>query len=306
MNTHVTRAVSAGLRTKKAGWRIGLVVLVVVALAPRLAAQEKSFLWKVQSKGGAIYVLGSIHYLKQENYPLKKSIQDAFENCQLLVLEIDLYGATAERAQQLMLEKARYPDGTHLQQHTSPETYQLTERRARELDIDISQMAPFKPWFVAISLTSLALRKAGFDPNYGLDRLLAEQAKRGDKNIRGLESLESQLGLFDHLSSSEQDLMLRQTLNELDRLTHGVDQLVRSWLSGDVRAVEDLLLAGMKEYPAVYRKVVVDRNRHWLPDLIHMLEHGEEALVVVGAAHLVGHDGLIELLKQRGYTVEQR
>lgn len=304
MNTNVASAVSAGVRAKNAGWRIGLVLLALVALAPRLAAQEKSFLWKVQSKEGAIRVLGSIHYLKQENYPLKKSIQDAFENCQTLVLEID--PSALELAQQATLEKARYRDGTHLVQHISPETHQLAERRARELGIDISQMAPFKPWFVAISLASLQLRKAGFDPNYGLDRFLADQAKRRDKNIRGLESLEFQFGLFDHLSSSEQDSMLRQTLTELDLLTKGVDQLVQSWLSGDVRAVEDLLLAGMKEYPAVYRKVVVDRNRHWLPDLINMLEQGEKALVVVGAAHLVGNDGLIELLKQRGYSVEQQ
>jgi uncharacterized protein YbaP (TraB family) len=81
--------------------------------------------------------------------------------------------------------------------------------------------------------------------------------------------------------------------------------LVKSWLSGDAAAVEDLLLASMKEYPEVYRKVVIDRNRRWLPILIKMLDQGETALVVVGAAHLVGEDGLIELLRRRGYTIEQ-
>lgn len=281
------------------------MLLAFVSLAPRLAAQEKSFLWKVQSKQGAIYVLGSIHYLKRENYPLRKSIQDAFENCRTLVFEIDLSSAPPERAQQLMLEKARYRDGTLLQQHITSQTYKLAERRAQELGIDISQMSPFKPWFVALSLLSLKLQKMGFDPNYGLDRFLADQAKRGDKIIRGLESLEFQFGLLDQLSSSEQDSMLRQTLDELDLLDKSLDQLVESWLTGNARAVEDLLLASMKEYPAVYRKVVIDRNRRWLPDLIKMLEQGEKALVVVGAAHLVGQDGLIELLKQRGYTVEQ-
>jgi uncharacterized protein YbaP (TraB family) len=305
MNTSVTSALSASIRARKAGWQIGLVLLALVSLVPRLAAQEKSFLWKVQSKKGAIHILGSIHYLKQENYPLKKSIQDVFRNCRTLVLEIDPYNATPERAQQVMLEKARYRDGTHLQQHISPETHELAERRVRELGIDISHMTPFKPWFVAVSLMSLKLQKMGFDPNYGLDRFLADQAKRGDKIIRGLETLEFQFGLLDQLSSSEQDSMLRETLSELDLLNKAVEQVVQSWLSGDVRAVEDLLLASMREYPAVHRKVVIDRNRRWLPDLIKMLEQGEKALVVVGAAHLVGENGLIELLKQRGYTVEQ-
>ena len=210
MNISITSAVSASFRARRVWRRIGLVLLAFVSLAPRLAAQEKSFLWKVQSKHGAIYVLGSIHYLKQENYPLKKSIQDAFENCQTLVFEIDLSSATPERAQQLMLEKARYRDGTLLQQHISSQTHKLTKRWAQELGIDISQISPFKPWFVALSLLSLKLQKMGFDPNYGLDRFLADQAKRGDKIIRGLETLELQFGLLDQLSSSEQDSMLRR------------------------------------------------------------------------------------------------
>jgi uncharacterized protein len=205
----------------------------------------------------------------------------------------------------VMLEKARYRDGTDLQQHIPAQTHTLVERRARELGVDMLQMAPFKPWFVAISFLSLKLQRMGFDPSYGIDRFLAEQAKRGGKTIRGLETLEFQFGLLDQLSASEQDSMLRETLNELDLLNSGVDQLVKSWLSGDTAAVEDLLLASMKEYPEVYRKVVIDRNRRWLPALIKMMEQGGATLVVVGAAHLIGRDGLIELLKQRGYTIEQ-
>lgn len=305
MNRSVTSAFCARLGVSKAGWRAGFIVLAFFSLVPRLAAEEKSFLWKIQSKQGVIFVLGSIHYLKQENYPLKKSIQDAFDECQKLVLEIDPYDATPQRAQQIALETARYRDGTELQQHISSETYKLTQRRVRELGLEMLQMAPFKPWFVAISLLSLKLQKMGFDPNYGLDRFLADQARGGGKTIRGLESLESQFGLFDELSSSEQDSMLRETVSELDVLNKSVDPLVQAWLSGDARAVENLLLTSMKEYSAVYQKVVIDRNRRWLADLIKMLEQGEKAMVVVGAAHLVGKDGLIELLKQRGYTVEQ-
>jgi uncharacterized protein YbaP (TraB family) len=301
MKTNVTNTLSVNHRRGNVRWRLGFVLLAFTSLAPRLAAEEKTFLWKVQSKQGAIYVLGSIHYLKRENYPLKQSIQEAFGDCQTLVLEIDPYSATPER----MLEKARYHDGTHLRQHLSAETYNLAERQARELGMDMLQMAPFKPWFVAISLMSLKLQKMGFQASYGVDRVLADRAKRGDKVIRGLETFEFQFALLDKLSSRDQDSMLRETLSELALLNKRVDRLVQSWLSGDARAVEDLLLASMREYPEVYSKLVIDRNRRWLPDLINMLELGERALVVVGAAHLVGQNGLIELLRQQGYSVEQ-
>ncbi len=295
----VSRPARSGCR------KVGLIVLAFLWLASQLNAQEKSFLWRVRSNKGTIYLLGSIHYLKRENYPLKKSIQDAFNSSATLVLEIDLERDTLERSQQVMLEKALYRDGTTLEQNIAPETYQLAQRRARELGIDLLQMGQLKPWFVALSLVSAKLQKMGFDPNFGLDRVLADQAKKSGKAIRGLETLEFQIGLLDQLSPAEQDSMLRQTLNELDMLDKSLEQIVQSWNSGDSRAVEQLLLASMKDYPKIYEKVVVERNRRWLTELSKMLERGDKALVVVGAAHLVGQNGLIELLQQRGYIVEQ-
>ncbi len=295
----VSRPARRGCRT------VGLIVLAFLWLASQLNAQEKSFLWRVRSNKGTIYLLGSIHYLKRENYPLKKSIQDAFDSSATLVLEIDLERDTPERSQQVMLEKALYRDGTTLEQNVAPETYQLAQRRARELGIDLLQMSQLKPWFVALSLVSVKLQKMGFDPNFGLDRVLADQAKKSGKAIRGLETLEFQIGLLDRLSPAEQDSMLRQTLNELDMLDKSLEQIVQSWNSGDGRAVEQLLLASMKDYPEIYEKVVVERNRRWLAELSKMLDRGDKALVVVGAAHLVGQNGLIELLQQRGYIVEQ-
>ncbi len=295
----VSRPARSGCR------KVGLIVLAFLWLASQLNAQEKSFLWRVRSNKGTIYLLGSIHYLKRENYPLKKSIQDAFNSSATLVLEIDLERDTLERSQQVMLEKALYRDGTTLEQNIAPETYKLAQRRARELGIDLLQMGQLKPWFVALSLVSAKLQKMGFDPNFGLDRVLADQAKKSGKAIRGLETLEFQIGLLDQLSPAEQDSMLRQTLNELDMLDKSLEQIVQSWNSGDSRAVEQLLLASMKDYPKIYEKVVVERNRRWLTELSKMLERGDKALVVVGAAHLVGQNGLIELLQQRGYIVEQ-
>jgi len=305
MRKNASIALSLSRPALSGRWTAGFVLLAFVSLAFPLNAQDKSFLWRVKSAKGTIYLLGSIHYLKRENYPLKKSIQEAFENSRTLVLEIDPQRDTRERAQQVMLEKALYRDGTSLQQNISPQTYQLAEQRARELGIDLLQMGQLKPWFVGLSLVSVKLQKMGFDPNLGLDLFLADRAKKGGKAIRGLETLDFQIGLLDQFSPAEQDSMLRQTLNELDMLDKGLEQIVQAWNSGDGRALEQLLLASMKDYPEIYEKIVVDRNRRWLADLVKMLEQGDKTLVVVGAAHLVGKNGLVELLQQRGYTVEQ-
>ena len=288
----------------------GILCALLLLLAPlagsgQASAQEKSFLWKVRSEKNSVYILGSIHFLKKESYPLKQSIEQAFDAVSKLVFEIDLQRATAEKTRRVTLEKGLFRDGTTLQQNVDKETYDLAERRAREVGIDLRAMNPLKPWLVALTLTTMKLQKLGFDPNYGVDRYLTERAKRSGKSTGGLESLEFQIGLLDGLSRRDQEMMLRETLKELDQLDKGVEQLVQSWMKGEAGSVEEWLLAGMREYPEVYAKVIVERNRRWLPQIEKMIAQGENAMVVVGAAHLVGREGVIELLKQLGYTVEQ-
>jgi len=284
-------------------FRFVLLFLLVVA-AGEARAQDKSFLWRVQSDKSNIYILGSVHFLKKESYPLNKTIEKAFDSTQKLVLEVDLKSEDAGRVQSVTLEKGINRDRT-LQQNVSPETYSLAEKRAQELGIDIRALSPLKPWLVALTMTALQLQKLGFDPNYGVDRYLVERAVKSGKTIVGLETVAFQIGLIDQLPERDQESMLRQSLKEMDLLDRGLDQIVRAWSTGDVTTLEGLLLSGMREYPAVHQTVIVDRNRRWLPRIEKMIELGESTLIAVGAAHLVGKDGVIELLKARGYTVEQ-
>lgn len=281
-----------------------LLLLFLLAVAGESRAQDKSFLWRVQSEKSNVYILGSVHFLKPENYPLKKTIEKAFDSTQKLVLEIDLKSEDAGTVQRVTLEKGLNRERT-LQQSVSPETYELAEKRAQELGIDIRALSPLKPWVVALTMTALQLQKLGFDPNYGIDRYLAGRATKSGKTVVGLETAAFQIGLIDQLPERDQESMLRQSLKEMDLLDRALDQIVRAWSTGDVSALEALLLGGMREYPAVHQTVIVDRNRRWLPQIEKMIEQGESALIAVGAAHLIGKDGVIELLKARGYTVEQ-
>jgi uncharacterized protein len=279
---------------------------LLAGLTGELRAQEKSFLWRVNSDQNRLYILGSIHLLKKETYPLKKSIEDAFEQTKKLVLEIDLSSANSQKIQQLMLQKSISTDGTLLHQSVSDETYQAVAKRAKELDIDIRVLSPFKPWVIAMTMAAIKLQQLGFDPSLGVDRHLAERAKQTDKPTAGLETAEFQLDLFDRFSAKEQELLLRQSMDEMDHVERNVTAIVQAWKSGDVGAVERHLLVGMRDYPEIHRKVIDDRNQRWLPQIESLLSRGENALIVVGAAHLVGKNGIIELLKNRGYRVEQQ
>ena len=285
-------------------WQLG-ILLVLIGAGERLDGQEKSFLWKVQSDKNTVYILGSIHFMKKENYPLKKAIEQAFQSVKKLVLEIDLQSAEPEKMQGMMLQHGINRDGKSLEDVVSNETYSLVAQRVKEMGLDIRALSSVKPWVVALTMTSLKLQQLGFDPQYGVDRYFFEKAQAAHKGVAGLETVEQQFSLLDQLSLQFQELMLRQTLKALDTLDKGVDQLVRSWLSGDSQILEGLVLGSFKEYPELYQRIMFDRNRRWFLQIEKFLSQGEVYMVVVGAGHLVGKGSVIELLRERGYRIEQ-
>ena len=171
--------------------------------------------------------------------------------------------------------------------------------------MDAAMVHPMKPWFVALTMMSLKLKQLGLNPHLGVDRHLADRAKDSGKPTAGLETLDLQMGLLDQLSPDEQELMLRETAREMELLEKNVNQIVEAWVAGDSDRLAELLLAGMKEFPEIHRKILIERNRRWLPVIEKLLENSPGTMVAVGAAHLVGNQGLVELLKEKGYRLEQ-
>ncbi|HEY7714464.1 MAG TPA: TraB/GumN family protein [Candidatus Binatia bacterium] len=298
-----------GQRGASLSFRLIAALLLLLAWSAggrSLEAQEKSLLWKVSQDGKSIFLLGSIHYLREENYPLNQAILDTFDASKRLVLEIDLNQTSPGAAQRVVLEKAIYRDGSTLAQNISEETYQLTSKRASELGIDMKALQPMKPWFVALTMLSAKLQQMGLNPKLGVDHHLAERAKRNGKPTTGLETLEFQLGMFDQLAKREQESMLRETGDAVERIEKNINGIVESWLKGDGDRLATLMLAGMRAYPELYRKVIVERNQRWLEEITQLVRQGGDALVVVGAAHLVGKDGVVAMLKARGFDAEQK
>jgi len=303
----VSATISCGLRSRRRFRALAASALALAWLTVGYGAhaQEKALLWKVSKDAHSLYLLGSIHYLRKEHFPLHRSILETFEASKRLVLEIDLNSISPEVAQRATLEKAIYRDGSTLEQNVDPETYQLTAQAAEKLGLEIKRLAPMKPWFAALTLVALKLQRLGLEPGLGVDRYLAERARGAGKPTRGWESLEFPLALFDRLPRLDQQALLRETVGQMNRLDADIDQIVQSWTRGDSDRLETLLLAGMKEFPELHERVIVERNRRWVSQIEKMIAQGGGALVVVGAAHLVGKNGIVEMLKARGYRMEQ-
>jgi uncharacterized protein YbaP (TraB family) len=283
-----------------------LIVLIALTLvATTQTAQAKTFAWKATGKGGTIYLVGSIHVMSESFYPLNPALEAAFKDSDLLVEEVDLSEMLDPMAQMSILTRGMLPSNQSLDKVLSPATMALVKKAVGDLGDAGGPLMRFKPWMLAITLQGMELLKAGFDPALGLDQHFYDQAKAGGKSVQGLETVEFQISRFDGMTLEQQDRMLAETLKELQTETATVGKLGDAWKAGDVPAIERIALADLESDPLMYQRLLVERNKNWMPKIEALFTRRGRALVVVGAAHLVGPDGLLAMLKAKGYTVEQ-
>jgi uncharacterized protein YbaP (TraB family) len=288
--------------------RLAIAVTCLLLLAqPLLGQTGKSFLWKVEGDGGSIaYLLGSLHVLTPEWYPLNKTINDAFAGSKVLVEEVDI-AETSDPAQMMSaLMKAMLSDGKTLDQVIAKDLYAEVEKRAEKTGMPMMAVNRMKPWLVAITLTAPVLQAAGFKVELGVDRHFYDRAVASGMKLQALETLQYQLDRFDQLSPQLQEAFLKRTIQDLDNEVSGVKEMAQAWAFGDVAAIEKFTLTALKESPELYQRLLIERNNNWMPHVEACIKEKAGCFIVVGAAHLVGPDGLPALLDKKGYKVTQQ
>src|SRR5215467_11843542 len=253
-------------------------------------AQTRAFAWKATKGQGAVYLVGSVHMLTSDFYPLPPSLDAGFKDSDLLVEEANLAEMLSPNMQFSMLSRGTLP---------------LLNKHAGTLGMPIEALKQFKPWMLAMTIEAMEWQKAGFDAELGLDKHFFDRAQVENKSIQGLETTDYQISLFDNMTMDQQDKFLAETLKGVATETASVGKLAAFWKAGDLAGIERLVLADVKEDPVVYDRLLVARNRAWLPKIEALFSRPRHAFVVVGAAHLVGPDGLLAMLKARGYQLVQ-
>jgi uncharacterized protein YbaP (TraB family) len=285
---------------------IPLISACIAALTLTLGAASPSFVWRATgSRGGTVYLAGSIHLLSSDYYPLAPAFDQAFGDSDLIVEEVDMGEMLGPDAQMQMLTRGMMPAGQTLQSVISPETMDAVRTRVESLGLPLSPLQLFKPWALALTLEGLELQKAGLDADLGLDKHFYDRARQSKKQVQGLETLAYQISRFDEMPMPVQDRLLSETLKEMDTTKASVDEMARAWKVGDVGSVEQLVLKDLKSEPQIYERLLLERNRNWLPKVEALFSRPKPAFVIVGAAHLVGADGLLQMLRSKGYAINQ-
>ncbi len=286
----------------------GQVAAAVPAPLPATRAEAAAghLVWRV-SKGPrtVAFLVGSVHVLTKAAYPLPPVFDTVFAQSSTLVEEVDL-GASADVAAILpSAAGAVFTDGQTLRSVLDPATFTKVEAKVAATAMPMALVERMKPWLVSMLLVVPELTRAGFDPAHGLDRHYYDRATAANRPVRGLETAAYQVERLNGLPLPVQVEMLKATLDDVEAQVQSVETIVTAWRTGDLATLDRLLLQSFRESPAIYQRLLVERNRDWVPKIAQCEAEATPCLVVVGGAHLLGPDGLVALLGAAGFTLEQ-
>jgi uncharacterized protein len=287
-----------GRKTRRGIFALGLLGCLT-------AAHSASPVWAIQGDHNTVYLAGSVHLMKANDSALPAAFDRAYTSSRTLVMEIDLGKVDPTEAASWMSEHGTLPAGSSLRKVIGDTRYQRVSTEATRLGLPMEMLDQFAPWVLGLQLMELQYAKDGFDSESGVEQQLEHRAQTDAKPTAGLETLEEQLGFFEALTPEQQQKFLDLVIDDLHDVDSDTQAVVTAWRAGDAAKLAALLGEEYKSFPALYRSLVTDRNKRWVPQIEKLLKEKDNSFVVVGALHLVGEGGLLELMRHDGFKVEQ-
>ena len=246
-----------------------------------------------------------MHLLRASDSKLPAAFDKAYADSAALVMEIDMDDLNPMEAQGVMLEKGMYTGDESLSEVIGKARFAKLEKQAGDMGIPSEALERFQPWMAAMTLAELQLAKMGFDPNSGVEKQITAHAQADRKEITGFETLNEQLGLLANLSQPDQIKFLDLTLEEMAEMKGETDSLLAAWRTGNASKLASILSEEYGAAPSLYATLVSDRNHRWIPQIEKLLKSDRNYMVVVGTLHIVGKNGLLDLLKSDGISAKQ-
>lgn len=282
-----------------------LLRLFCALLASTAGLVAESSVWKVTRGGQTFYLGGTIHMLRPADFPLPPEFDQAFAASGRIIFETDIARVQSAEMQAFVAAQGMFMDGTTLDQVLTPAAWKAARDYCAKAGLPVEQMRQMKPWLFTLMMAAVELQKLGVSSE-GVDLTYFKQAGESGKSTGELEPFERHLQHIVNLGAGQESAMIAKSLEDLSELPTILNDLIAAWRAGDLARIDRLMLRDIRrKYPAVFKRLLTDRNAAWLPKLEAMLRTPEVEFVLVGAAHLAGTEGLLTLLKARGCTIEQ-
>lgn len=278
--------------------------IVLVVFACTWASAESS-VWKAQKGKSVMYLGGTCHLLRETDFPLPPEFDRAYKASDMVVFETDIDKLQDPSVQQMFLAKAMYSDGSTVDKHLSARTYRELSAYCEANDIPLEAFRQFKPSMLMVTLTVMELMKLGVTQQ-GVDQFFYDRAHKDAKIVEGLETVDEQYNYVFSMADGNEDEFVAYAIKDLKSAKQNYDVLVNAWRLGNAGKLDELMVAEIKtQQPKLYKKLIADRNRNWLPLIEAYQKTPRTKFILVGVAHLVGPDGIIEKLRKKGYKVDK-
>lgn len=280
-----------------------LSVVASVALVSQIALADSS-VWKAEKDGKYLYLGGTIHVLSKDDYPFPKEYDQAYKNSAVIYFETDIKAMKDPEIAQSLMPMLMAKEGERLDTALKPETMKAVEVFLQERGLPLAAFNGFNPSGLYLVLVTMELQSMGMT-DAGVDEYYDTKARIDKKTLGQLETLEQQISFISKIGESDPDQLIRYTLRDLADMPKMMTDMKAAWRSGDRAKYREVLLEPlMKDYPKTYEMLLVKRNNNWMPKIEALFETPEIELVLVGALHMIGKDGLLQQLEQKGYVVE--
>lgn len=273
--------------------------------AKEAEASAPGSVWVVEAKdgGGRIFLCGTIHILRESDYPLAPGYEAAYSNATRLVFELPPGAGEGPDMQRQVQALGMFPSGQTLRACLPEQTWKNTVEWGKKNNFTESSLDRLRPWFVALLITSTEYARLGAKPQWGVDNHFEHRAAEDGKPAEGLETVEFQLQLFSGLAENQQVEMLEQTLGEIATLPGEYSKMISAWKRGELEELGEMLLREQAKFPDLMDIFLFSRNERWMEPLEKMLNRGERVMLLVGTGHFAAEKGLLRLFRDRGYRV---
>ncbi|MCF6362411.1 MAG: TraB/GumN family protein [Gammaproteobacteria bacterium] len=286
--------------------RLSFSLLLCLALLSSPVLVAETSLWQVRDGDSVMYLGGTVHVLAAADYPLPEEFDQAYEQADRLVFETDMQAINSPAFQLQMVQRLTYNDGRSLKDELGAKAYDALLAYSRKRSLPMAMLEQFRPAMVSLVIVMTELERLGIN-GAGVDEHFYRRAQADGKPVSQLETPQAQLEFIAGMGRGQEDALILNSLRDAEQVADMMSKIKAAWRSGDRAQLVKLGLEPMRhDYPALYQDLLVKRNQAWLVKLERMLKNADTELVLVGALHLVGHEGLLEQLRARGYKIIQQ
>ncbi len=282
-------------------------VMVVLIAQTLFVSGQKTSIWKISKDGRTSYLGGTVHILKASDFPLPGKYEELYEKCDKLVFEADVTAVQDPQVIQSMMSEMMYADGRTLKTELNKKNYKKVKKLAKANGLPMLALDQMKPGMLMTTFSVMELQKSGVSES-GVDpyfQNMVKEDKENPKPIEYFETPEFQLNMLANMGMDDPNKYVKYSLKEMKKPTSDFSEMTAAWKTGDSKVFEDIITQMKEDDPGQYNVLLKKRNENWMPMIKEYLEDDPMEFIMVGAAHLFGEDGLLNLLEKAGYTVEQ-